>query len=112
MGAIGLLAAKWCLLKGASRIIAIDNVPYRLEYAVKKLGSKVETLNYDGVKDVAAHINELTKGGTHGLEATRPNGLDVALECAAGEYAKGWGHKIEMAVGLETDTSEILNEMM
>lgn len=63
-------------------------------------------------KDVAGYINEITAPGTHGLDATRPQGIDVALECAAGEYAKGWGHKIEMAMGLETDTSEILNEMI
>ena len=39
-------------------------------------------------------------------------GPHVALECVAGEYPKGWAHTIEMAVGLETDTSEILNEMI
>lgn len=42
----------------------------------------------------------MTAPGTHGLDPTRPAGIDVALECAAGEYAKGWGHAIEMAVGL------------
>lgn len=30
----------------------------------------------------------------------------------AGEYAKGWVHWLEMMVGAETDTSEILNEMI
>lgn len=41
---------------------------------------------------------------------SRPPGLDVALECAAGEYAKGLLHKVELTLGLETDTSEIVNE--
>jgi threonine dehydrogenase-like Zn-dependent dehydrogenase len=36
----------------------------------------------------------------------------VAIECAAGEYAKGWVHWLEMSIGAETDTSEILNEMV
>ncbi|ORY64738.1 GroES-like protein [Leucosporidium creatinivorum] len=112
LGAIGLLAAKWALLKGASRIIAIDNVQWRLDNVQAKLGPKVELLNYDEFKNVPKRLNELTAPGTHGLDATRPAGIDVALECAAGEYAKGWGHTIEMAVGLETDTSEILNEMI
>lgn len=31
------------------------------------------------------------------------------LECASREFAKRW---LEMAVGLEIDTSEILNEMI
>jgi threonine dehydrogenase-like Zn-dependent dehydrogenase len=39
-------------------------------------------------------------------------GPDVALECAAGEYAKGWMHWLEIATGAETDTSEIVNEMV
>jgi len=39
-------------------------------------------------------------------------GPDVALECAAGEYSKGWGHFFEMLTGAETDTSELLNEMI
>jgi threonine dehydrogenase-like Zn-dependent dehydrogenase len=39
-------------------------------------------------------------------------GPDVAIECVAGEYPKGWAHWLEMAVGAETDTSEILNEMI
>jgi len=94
------LAAKWCLLKGASRIIAIDNVQWRLDNVREKLGPKVELLNFDEFKNVPQKVNEMTAPGTHGLDPTRPAGVDVALECAAGEYPKGWGHAIEMAVGL------------
>lgn len=97
--------AKWSLLKGASRVIMIDNVKWRLDYVKSKL-PQVELLNFDEHKDVAVRINEITTSGS------RPHGLDVALECAAGEYAKSLFHKIEIATGLETDTSELLNEMM
>jgi hypothetical protein len=51
-------------------------------------------------KDVVAKINEMTKPGSEGCDETRPNGLDVALEAAAGEYAKSMMHKAEMALGL------------
>ena len=37
-------------------------------------------------------------------------GPDVAIECVAGEYSKSWTHSMELAIGLETDTSEIANE--
>jgi len=37
-------------------------------------------------------------------------GLDRAIDCAAFRYAKSTLHKIQRAVGLETDTPEILNE--
>ena len=39
-------------------------------------------------------------------------GPDVCLECVAGEYPKGWAHYFEMLVGAETDSSEIVNEMI
>ena len=33
-GPIGLMTIKWCILKGAGRIIAVDHVNYRLEHAL------------------------------------------------------------------------------
>ena len=39
-------------------------------------------------------------------------GPDVALECVAGEYPKGWAHYFEIMLGFETDSSEIVNEMI
>ncbi|KAJ3564276.1 hypothetical protein NPX13_g7899 [Xylaria arbuscula] len=36
----------------------------------------------------------------------------VHFGCVAGEYAKGWMHWLEMMLGAETDTSEIVNEMI
>lgn len=102
MGPIGLFAAKWCFLKGAKRVICIDNVQWRLDYAKERI-PEVDLLNFS---TISGSVPEELKKMTDGF------GLDVALECAAGEYAKGLLHKIEYAVGLETDTSEILNEMI
>ena len=112
-GAIGLASAKWCFLKGAARVIIIDSVKWRLDFAKSKM-PEIETINFSEVKDVAVKLNEMTAPGTVQCENsdTRPAGVDIALECAAGEYAKGWLHSVELAVGLETDTSEILNEMI
>ena len=39
-------------------------------------------------------------------------GPDVAIDCTAGEYAKSWTHYFEMLLGLETDTSDMVNEMI
>ena len=66
-----MYAARWCQLKGASRIIAIDRVPERLKFAEEKLG--IETIDFSKHSDVTKHIYELV-----------PRGLDVALDC--GEY--------------------------
>lgn len=98
-GPVGLLAAMWAKqVRGANRVILIDNVPHRLELARENLG--VETINFNE-KDVVNTIHEIMPGGP-----------DCALECAGFRYSKGWLHKIERAVGLETDTPEILNEII
>ncbi|GAA5972283.1 hypothetical protein JCM11641_002390 [Rhodosporidiobolus odoratus] len=117
VGVIGLMCGKWSALKEVSHIIAVDNVAWRLENFKAKLHAdhpnlRIDTIDFSEVKDVPKRIHELTEGGKDGRPETRPPGLDVALECAAGEYAKGWAHKLQLAVGLETDTSEILNEMI
>ncbi|KAF3914513.1 hypothetical protein AA313_de0208040 [Arthrobotrys entomopaga] len=100
MGPVGLFTAKWALLKGAKRVIAIDSVPWRLDYAKSKI-PELETLDFSKVKSVPEELKKIA-----------PGGLDVALECAAGEYAKSILHKVETAIGLETDSSDILNEMI
>ena len=65
---------------------------------------KVETLDY----------STLPRGTTvpSKLKEMVERGPDVAIECVAGEYAKGWAHYFELLLGMETDTSEIVNEMI
>lgn len=104
-GPIGQMCAEMSFIRGAKRVIVIDGGPaaWRLDL-VKSKTPKVETLNYTDLprgETVTSKLKEMEHGGP-----------DVALECAAGEYAKGIGHKIELALGLETDTSEIINEMI
>ncbi|GAA6014839.1 hypothetical protein JCM11491_002133 [Sporobolomyces phaffii] len=117
-GPIGLMCAKWSLLKGAKHIILIDSVQWRLDHVVEKMratghaNALIDTINFSEISDVPKKVRELTAPGTNGLDSTRPAGVDKALECAAGEYAKGIAHKVELALGLETDTSEIVNEMI
>lgn len=119
-GPIGQMCADFSFINGASRVIIIDS-NWRLDYVsghgrsrrnqisyclqVKEKYPKVETLDfsqYSGKKGVVNKLKEMVDGyGPH-----------VALECVAGEYPKGWAHTLEIAAGLETDTSEILNEMI
>jgi threonine dehydrogenase-like Zn-dependent dehydrogenase len=99
LGPIGLLCAHWCKLMGAGRVIGIDNVEDRLKFARKRLG--VETINFDQAGDVVKHVQALV-----------PGGLDRTIDCAAFRYAKGLLHRVERALALETDTSEIVNEQI
>lgn len=63
-----MCAAKWSLLKGASRVIGIDKVPERLAFARDKLG--IEVIDFTKFTDIPKRLYELV-----------PRGLDVALDC-------------------------------
>lgn len=104
-GPIGQMCAQFSFFHGADRVILIDggNGAWRLDYVKTKV-PKVETLDFTDLpkgESVTSQLKKMVHGGP-----------DVALECAAGEYAKGWMHYFEQLLGMETDTSEILNEMI
>lgn len=101
-GPIGQMCVDFAFMNGAKRVIVIDQ-NWRLDY-VKSKYPKAETLDFSQLPKGETVVSQLKKL-VHG-------GPDVALECVAGEYPKGWAHTIEIAAGLETDTSEILNEMI
>ncbi|KAK5113932.1 hypothetical protein LTR62_003055 [Meristemomyces frigidus] len=102
-GPIGQMCAEFAFLNGAARVIMVDQ-NWRLDF-VKEKYPKVELLDFSQHKQTKGVVTKLK-------EMTDGHGPDVALECVAGEYPKGWLHTIELAAGLETDTSEILNEMI
>jgi threonine dehydrogenase-like Zn-dependent dehydrogenase len=98
LGPIGLLCAQWCQVMGAGRVIGVDHVKDRLSFARKRLG--IETVDYDE-GDTVDQMLKLV-----------PGGLDRTIDCAAFRYAKGILHRVERALALETDTSEIVNEQI
>jgi len=104
-GPIGQMCAEMSYMNGAKRVIVIDGGPaaWRLDYLKEKY-PKIETINFTDLPSGESVTSQLKK--------MEHEGPDVALECAAGEYAKGWGHFFEMLTGAETDTSELLNEMI
>jgi len=97
LGPIGQCVIKWAKLKGASRVIGIDNDPERLKFAREKSGAEVIDFNVD--KDVPKKIMELV-----------PEGLDVALDCGSFHMPKSILHKVQKTLMLETDVPETLNE--
>lgn len=111
-GPIGQMAGVFALRSGASRVIFIDTEPRLTNLRdrwPKAHRDKLDLVDFKTLSHgatpndtVVSKLKELCDG----------RGPDVALECAAGEYAKGWLHWLEMAMGAETDTSEILNEMV
>ncbi|MGP4060700.1 zinc-dependent alcohol dehydrogenase [Halobacillus sp. H74] len=67
-GPIGLMAQKFAKLKGAERVLGVDQIDHRLEHG--KRTNNVETFNFKKEKDIGALLHEETKGGA-----------DVVIDC-------------------------------
>lgn len=87
-GPIGLSAIKWCIRKGAKRIIAVDNVAYRLNHAAKYIG--VETVNFEDHDNTGEYIKEITHGGA-----------DVVLDCVGMDGKMSGIEKVETILKLQ-----------
>lgn len=97
LGPIGQCAARWAKMKGAKRVIGIDQIPERLAFAVEKSG--IEVIDFSKESDVVAKIYEMV-----------PEGLDRALDCGTFHEPKTLLHKVEKVLMLETDNCETANE--
>jgi len=75
-GPVGLLAQRSAWILGARRVIAIDSVGYRLDFARRY--NQAETIDFGQVPDVVARLREMTDG----------RGPDVCID-AVGLEAKG-----------------------
>ena len=106
-GPVGQMAVEFALVNGASKVIMIDGGAgrWRLDFLKKKI-PHLQTVDYTRLpkgETVASVLKQMCNGG---------RGPNVAIECAAGEYSKGLGHQLQRALGMENDTSELINEMI
>ncbi|MFE7063390.1 zinc-dependent alcohol dehydrogenase [Sutcliffiella sp. NPDC057660] len=90
-GPIGLMVQKFAWMKGAKRVIAVDNLPYRLERAKKM--NKVEIFNFDKFKDLGSHIKEITNGGA-----------DIVIDCVGMDGKKSALEEIGQKLKLQGGT--------
>lgn len=90
-GPVGLMAQKFAWMKGASRVIAVDHVPYRLNHAKKM--NNVETIHFGEHQDTGQYIRELTKGGS-----------DVVIDCVGMDGKKTTVEVIEQKLKLQGGT--------
>jgi threonine dehydrogenase-like Zn-dependent dehydrogenase len=100
-GPVGQFAIKSAYMLGASRVIAIDRVPFRLEIAHNRAGAEV--LNYEEV-DVHEALREMTggRGPDHCIDAVGMEGHAPGL---AGAY-----DQVKQAMMLETDRPVALRQ--
>ncbi|WP_062232833.1 zinc-dependent alcohol dehydrogenase [Fictibacillus sp. FJAT-27399] len=90
-GPIGLMTQKFAWMKSAKRVIAVDNLRYRLNHAVKM--NNVEAFNFDQFDNMGAHIHEVTNGGA-----------DVVIDCVGMDGKKSPVEAIEQKLKLQGGT--------
>ncbi|OCA88112.1 glutathione-dependent formaldehyde dehydrogenase [Bacillus sp. FJAT-27225] len=93
-GPIGLMAQKFAWMHGAERVIAVDNVPYRLMKA--KTMNNVEIYNFDdhdGEIEAGKFLRELTNGGAQ-----------VVIDCVGMDGKKSPIEKVQQKLKLQGGT--------
>ncbi|REG78378.1 zinc-dependent alcohol dehydrogenase [Algoriphagus antarcticus] len=95
-GPVGLMAQKAAWINGASRVIAIDPLEYRLKKAREV--NKVDTLNPHKV-DVVEAIREMTQG----------RGADVCVDAVGFEPERTMVDKLKATVNFEKGSMKVLD---
>ena len=138
LAAVGILAAQCAFVRGAERVVLIDNQTYRLDFAKERI-PRLETLNFAQKKVGRSAVPRQSLPVLHSVAALKCDGCwtplsqaptphaqvpetlkemlgddapDVSIEAVGFHYTKTWVHRIEMTLMLETDPSEILNEII
>ncbi|KAI8952610.1 GroES-like protein [Xylaria longipes] len=111
-GPIGQMAGIFAIKAGATKIIFVDTEP-RLSFVQERWPMEhIGNLELVDFKKLSFGVTNKETVVSKLKELCGGRGPDAAIECVAGEYAKGWMHWLEMMLGAETDTSEIINEMI
>ncbi len=94
-GPVGLFAAKSSWLMGAGRVVVVDHLDYRLEFARRFAG--VETINFKEVEDVVVHIKKMTdmRGADVCIDA-------VGMEAVGSKFQSFTGKVLKMQGGSGT----------
>ncbi|MFD2146057.1 zinc-binding dehydrogenase [Mucilaginibacter antarcticus] len=94
-GPVGLMAQKAAWLNGASRVIAIDPLNYRLDKA--RMVNKADTLNPNEV-DVVEAIRAMTNG----------RGADVCVDAVGFEPERSFFDKLKATINFEKGSMKVL----
>ncbi|NVJ20108.1 MULTISPECIES: zinc-dependent alcohol dehydrogenase [Myxococcus] len=89
-GPVGLFAMRSAWLMGAGRVIAVDCVQYRLDFAERY--AKVETVNFREVEDIVLYLKDLFDG----------RGPDVCIDAVGMEAEGSVGQRV-LGLGLKLE---------
>jgi threonine dehydrogenase-like Zn-dependent dehydrogenase len=87
-GPVGLFAAKFAWMMGAGRVIVVDHVEYRLEFA--KRFAQCEVIDFKSVNDMAEHIKKMTDwlGADVCIDAVGCEAAGSVAQSLTGRYMK------------------------
>ncbi|ANU09953.1 glutathione-dependent formaldehyde dehydrogenase [Planococcus antarcticus DSM 14505] len=95
-GPIGLMTQKFAWMQGASRVIAVDEIPYRMELA-KKINN-VEIVDFSKHDNTGALIHEITQGGAR-----------VVIDCVGMDGKKSPAEAAQQKLMLQGGTLSAIN---
>jgi threonine dehydrogenase-like Zn-dependent dehydrogenase len=98
-GPVGQMVMKFCKLRGAKTVFAIDPIPYRVDMARKYSGAEPIYVNED--TNVVKSLFQLCPGGP-----------DVCIDAAGFRFPMSLLHKFQRVLRMETDTPELLKEQI
>jgi threonine dehydrogenase-like Zn-dependent dehydrogenase len=78
-GPVGLLAARSAWLFGAGRVIVLDHIDYRLEFA--RSYCPAEVYNFKELDDVVVFMKKTTDGLASMSRSTRSAAMPRAISC-------------------------------
>lgn len=90
-GPIGLMTQKFAWMKGAKRVIAVDEVPYRMNLAKKM--NNVEVFDFNQYDNMGAYIHEITSGGVR-----------VVIDCVGMDGKKSTAEAVQQKLKLQGGT--------
>jgi threonine dehydrogenase-like Zn-dependent dehydrogenase len=96
-GPVGLFAAKSAWLLGAGRVVMVDHVEYRLDFARRYAG--VETVNFRKVDDVVVHLKDQFEG----------RGPDVCIDAVGMEAVGSKFHRLTGMAFLQSGVPVAIN---
>jgi threonine dehydrogenase-like Zn-dependent dehydrogenase len=95
-GPVGLFAQRSAWLQGAGRVIAVDWVEDRLDFAAR--WARAETVNFQAVDDIVLHLRKMTEG----------RGPDVCIDAVGLEASGSTMHRALGVLGLQAGAATAL----
>jgi len=99
-GPVGIMAAKSAWLRGASQVIIVDTLQYRLDKA--RVSTGATTILWEDPKEVVQQIRSLTKG----------RGADVCIDAVGFEPERSLTDKIKATINFEKGSIKVLEACM